>query len=201
MIMISLLFVHVFLFLFSREETYRIVHMPFPYATRDLSEENPISEMGYAGGAIKRKVDGMKRERHRGKGGRKDVGECKGRAAAKKRHRGRHCRCRRRRLECRRTGKVLPWNVSRHNLLYSSLTPCLLFAPYNRLIVVTQLNLSRYLWSGLGILFFKSRVPLTLFVTYWKKVTRYYYRQACTKLSIGDEGSFKKLVNSSSSNL
>ncbi|XP_032677919.1 bombyxin B-5-like isoform X2 [Odontomachus brunneus] len=36
------------------EETYRIVHMPFPYATRDLSEENPTSEMGYAGGAIKR---------------------------------------------------------------------------------------------------------------------------------------------------
>ncbi|XP_014469388.1 PREDICTED: insulin-like growth factor I [Dinoponera quadriceps] len=86
------------------EETYRIVHMPFPYAARDLSEESP--EMDYAGGAIKRKVDGMKKGRHRGKGGRKDVGECEGKADAKKRHRGRHCRCRRRRLECRRTGKV-----------------------------------------------------------------------------------------------
>lgn len=82
--------------------------MPFPYATRDLSEESPRSEMDYVGGAIKRKVDDIKRGRHRGKGDRKDVGECKGKTNAKKRHRGRHCRCRRRRLECRRTGKVHP---------------------------------------------------------------------------------------------
>lgn len=72
----------------------------------------------YISGAIKRKVDDLKRERHRGKGGRNIDGECKGKPDVKKRHRGRHCRCRRRRLECRRAGKVLPQNVMTSLLAY-----------------------------------------------------------------------------------
>lgn len=75
--------------------------------TKDLLEQHSQTEIGYAGDAIKRKVDDLKRGRHRGKSGRNNDGECKGKADAKKRHRGRHCRCRRRRLECRRAGKVL----------------------------------------------------------------------------------------------
>ncbi|XP_072746531.1 uncharacterized protein [Anoplolepis gracilipes] len=81
------------------EGRYIVNNMPY---TRDLSSE----QMEYVSGAIKRKVDDLKRARHRGKGGRDIDGECKGKSDAKKRHRGRHCRCRRRRLECRRAGKV-----------------------------------------------------------------------------------------------
>lgn len=83
--------------------------MNLPYSTmRDLSsEQSPRSEMEYVSGTIKRKVDDLKRGRHRGKGDRNIDDECKGKPDAKKRHRGRHCRCRRRRLECRRAGKVL----------------------------------------------------------------------------------------------
>nr|QTE34461.1 insulin-like peptide 2a [Cataglyphis nodus] len=85
------------------EESY-IVNLP--YTMKEISsEQNPRSEMEYISGAIKRKVDDLKRERHRGKGRNID-GECKGKSDAKKRHRGRHCRCRRRRLECRRASKV-----------------------------------------------------------------------------------------------
>ncbi|KAL0125763.1 hypothetical protein PUN28_004667 [Cardiocondyla obscurior] len=79
--------------------------------TKDFLEQHPQTEMGYTGDAIKRKVDELKRGRHRGKSGRNIGGECKGKADAKKRHRGRHCKCRRRRLECRRAGKVLHSNV------------------------------------------------------------------------------------------
>ncbi|XP_018307633.1 insulin-like growth factor II isoform X1 [Mycetomoellerius zeteki] len=80
--------------------------------TKDLLEQHSQTEIGYAGDAIKRKVDDLKRGRHRGKSGRNNDGECKGKADAKKRHRGRHCRCRRRRLECRRAGKVLRSNAN-----------------------------------------------------------------------------------------
>ncbi|XP_071554333.1 uncharacterized protein [Temnothorax nylanderi] len=79
--------------------------------TKDLLEQHSQTELEYAGDAIKRKVDDLKRGRHRGKSGRNIDGECKGKADAKKRHRGRHCRCRRRRLECRRAGKVSRSNV------------------------------------------------------------------------------------------
>lgn len=92
-----------------RDQSY-IANLPHS-TTKDLLEQRPQSEMDYAGDAIKRKVDDLKRERHRGKSGRNIDGECKGKADAKKRHRGRHCRCRRRCLECRRAGKVLSRNV------------------------------------------------------------------------------------------
>lgn len=92
--------------------------MNLPYTMKDLSsEQNPRSEMEYISDAIKRKVDDLKRERHRGKGRNID-GECKGKSDAKKRHRGRHCRCRRRRLECRRASKVLSQNVMTSLLAY-----------------------------------------------------------------------------------
>lgn len=81
----------------------------------DQVPENPQSDKN---GEIKRKVDDLKRGRHRGKGGRNIDGECKGKPDAKKRHRGRHCRCRRRRLECRRAGKVLSQNVITSLLIY-----------------------------------------------------------------------------------
>ncbi|EZA50633.1 Insulin-like growth factor I [Ooceraea biroi] len=85
-----------------------VANLPYSTSTRDLSsEQNPPLEMDHVGGAIKRKVDDLKRGRHRGKGGRNDD-ECRGKADAKKRHRGRHCRCRHRRLQCRRASKVLP---------------------------------------------------------------------------------------------
>lgn len=74
--------------------------------------------MDYAGDAIKRKVDDLKREQHMGKSGRNVDGECKGKADAKKQHRGRHCRCRRRRPGCRRAGKVLSRNVMSSLLAY-----------------------------------------------------------------------------------
>lgn len=52
------------------------------------------------------KCKNMKRERHRETRIRNNV--CKGKNDGKKRHhRGRHCRCRRRCLECRQAGKVL----------------------------------------------------------------------------------------------
>ncbi|XP_011145815.1 insulin-like growth factor I isoform X1 [Harpegnathos saltator] len=89
--------------------TYISVRMPF--MPKDPSKENLRSEMDYTDGTKKRKVNSMKKRRHRGKGGRKDAGECKGKAAAKKRHHGGHYRCRHRCLECRRTGKVSRGNV------------------------------------------------------------------------------------------
>lgn len=92
-----------------RDQSY-IANLPHS-TTKDLLEQHPQTEMDYAGDAIKRKVDDLKRGRHRGKSGRNIDGECKGKADAKKRHRGRHCRCRRRRLECRRASKVLSRNV------------------------------------------------------------------------------------------
>lgn len=95
------------------------MNLPYASATRDLSDESSRLKMEDAGDAIKRKVDDLKRGRHRGKGGRDDVGECKGKADAKKRHRGGHCRCRRRRLKCRRAGKVLPRNVTTLLCLFS----------------------------------------------------------------------------------
>lgn len=91
-----------FLFYIFRDQSY-IANLPHSTIKHMLEH---ATEMGYAGDTIKRKVD-LKRERHRGKNYRSVDGECKGKADVKKRHRGRHCRCRRRRLECRRASKVL----------------------------------------------------------------------------------------------
>lgn len=89
--------------------------MKLPYsvsATKELSaEQRSQTEADNADDAIKRKVDDLKEGQHKGKGDRNVDGVCKGKADAKKRHCGRHCRCRRRRLKCRRAGKVLSQNV------------------------------------------------------------------------------------------
>lgn len=100
----------------SRHDVIEKSYLNLPLSTtRDLSsEQSPRSKMEYVNSTIKRKVDDLKKGRHKGKGVRNIDGECKGKPDAKKRHRGRHCRCRRRRLECRRVGKVLSYKTSMH---------------------------------------------------------------------------------------